>query len=379
MEEKYLEQYVISLRRDFHRLPELSMKEFETSKRVCRELEEMGIPYSMAGETGVIAEIRGAAPGPVVVLRGDMDALPIQEDTGLEYASRVPGVMHACGHDAHTAMLLGAAKLLSERKKSLSGTVRLAFEPGEEVGAGARPLIAAGVLEGADSVFAIHVAQNMPAGTVNVQAGPRMCGCGVLILTIKGKSGHGSSPDKGIDVIPAGAAMVSALQTVVSREFGPQDHVVVSVGTFHAGTAPNIIAGEAKLTGSLRYMDPALKDRIPAAVERIIRGTAAAFRVEVEVKCPMVLPPVVNDSACSAVAARAAQGLLEVREMPASTGSDDFAMYVERVPGVYAFLGTGGEYSAHHEKFTLDEGALASGSRLYARYALEYMAQYQKN
>lgn len=334
----------------------------------------MGISWRKVGETGIVAELAGGC-GPVVVLRADMDALPIQEETGLPFASENPGVMHACGHDAHTAMLLGAARILAEKRESLPGTVRLVFEPGEEVGAGARPMIDSGALEGAGSVFAIHVNQHLPVGTVRVEPGPAMSGCGVLLLTVKGRSGHASAPDEGVDTIPAAAAMVSALQTVVSREFSPRQHVVVSVGSFHAGSAPNIIAGEAKLTGSLRYMDPELKEPLKEAVERVLHGVAAAFRVELEMKCAMVLPPVMNDPDCCATAARAAQDLLELRKSPASTGSDDFALYTERVPGVYAFLGTGGDYPSHHEKFDLAEEALVVGSRLYANYAMQYLKE----
>ena len=373
MEEQMLRDYVVGLRRAFHQEPELGLKEFETSRRVQEELSARSIPFHMVGETGVVAEISGGRPGPTVLLRADMDALPIQEATGLPFASRVPGVMHACGHDAHTAMLLGAAALLWEERETLPGRVRLVFEPAEEFAGAGRALLEAGILDGVDTAFAVHVAPNLPCGAVSVQPGVRMSGCGFFSLTVRGKSGHGSAPHEGIDVIPAACAMVSALQTVVSREVSPRDFVVITVGTFHAGTAANILAGEAKLTGTIRYQNPALKEVLPAAVERVLRGTAEAFRVTLDLKCGMGLPPVVNDAACSAVAERAAAGLLEVAELPMGTGSDDFAYYTQRVPGVYAFLGTGGDHPIHHECFTLDEDALAPGSRLYTRYAEEFL------
>ncbi|WP_294516507.1 M20 family metallopeptidase [uncultured Pseudoflavonifractor sp.] len=373
MEEQMLRDYVVGLRRAFHQEPELGLKEFETSRRVQEELSARSIPFHMVGETGVVAEISGGRPGPTVLLRADMDALPIQEATGLPFASRVPGVMHACGHDAHTAMLLGAAALLWEEREALPGRVRLVFEPAEEFAGAGRALLEAGILDGVDTVFAVHVAPNLPCGAVSVQPGVRMSGCGFFSLTVRGKSGHGSAPHEGIDVIPAACAMVSALQTVVSREVSPRDFVVITVGTFHAGTAANILAGEAKLTGTIRYQNPALKEMLPAALERVLRGTAEAFRVTIDLKCGMGLSPVVNDAACSAVAERAAAGLLEAAELPMGTGSDDFSYYTQRVPGVYAFLGTGGDHPIHHECFTLDEDALAPGSRLYARYAEEYL------
>ena len=373
MEEQMLRDYVVGLRRAFHQEPELGLKEFETSRRVQEELSARSIPFHMVGETGVVAEISGGRPGPTVLLRADMDALPIQEATGLPFASRVPGVMHACGHDAHTAMLLGAAALLWEEREALPGRVRLVFEPAEEFAGAGRALLEAGILDGVDTAFAVHVAPNLPCGAVSVQPGVRMSGCGFFSLTVRGKSGHGSAPHEGIDVIPAACAMVSALQTVVSREVSPRDFVVITVGTFHAGTAANILAGEAKLTGTIRYQNPALKEMLPAALERVLRGTAEAFRVTIDLKCGMGLSPVVNDAACSAVAERAAAGLLEAAELPMGTGSDDFSYYTQRVPGVYAFLGTGGDHPIHHECFTLDEDALAPGSRLYAHYAEEYL------
>ena len=372
MEEQMLRDYVVGLRRAFHQEPELGLKEFETSRRVQEELSARSIPFHMVGETGVVAEISGGRPGPTVLLRADMDALPIQEATGLPFASRVPGVMHACGHDAHTAMLLGAAALLWEEREALPGRVRLVFEPAEEFAGAGRALLEAGILDGVDTAFAVHVAPNLPCGAVSVQPGVRMSGCGFFSLTVRGKSGHGSAPHEGIDVIPAACAMVSALQTVVSREVSPRDFVVITVGTFHAGTAANILAG-AKLTGTVRCQNPALREMLPAALERVLRGTAEAFRVTIDLKCGMGLSPVVNDAACSAVAERAAAGLLEAAELPMGTGSDDFSYYTQRVPGVYAFLGTGGDHPIHHECFTLDEDALAPGSRLYAHYAEEYL------
>ena len=377
MNDETLQAYVTELRRAFHRRPELGLKEFETSRRVKEELSLRSIPFRAVGETGVVAELAGNRPGPTVVLRADMDALPIQEETGLPYASQCPGVMHACGHDAHTAMLLGAAALLAEEGGNFPGAVRLVFEPAEEFAGAGRALLDAGVLEGADTVFALHVAPNLPKGSVNIQPGVRMCGCGFFSAAVHGAGGHGSAPHTGVDVIPAAAAMVSALQTVISREVPPGEHTVISVGTFHAGTAANIIADEAKLTGTIRYHNPELKDMLPQAVERILRGTAAAFRVELELRCGMGLPPVVNDSRCCAVAQRAAQGLLTCQNLPIGTGSDDFAFYTQQLPGVYAFLGTGGDRPIHHPGFTIDEAALASGARLYAKYALEYTGGYQ--
>lgn len=349
------------------------MKEIETSRRICEELERMNISYRRMGETGVIAEIVGCQPGKVVALRADTDALPVQEVTGLPYASRIPGVMHACGHDAHTAMLLGAAKLLIQNEDKLFGTVRLIFEPGEEVAGAGRMLIKSGVLDGVATAFAIHVSPELAVGQVSIESGVRMCGCGFFSATLRGKGGHGSAPDCGVDTIPAAAAVVSSLQTVVSREVSPREWAVISVGTMQAGTAANIIAAEATLTGTIRYREKRLKKLLPESVERIIRSTAGAYRVEADVRCGMGLPPVINDETCVHIARMAAQGSLKLTALPTSTGSDDFAFYTQQVPGVYAFLGTGGNAPIHSGEFVIGEAALPLGSNLYANYALEYL------
>lgn len=380
-----VQDYVVAQRRRFHMHPELGLKEYETSAHIRAELDAQGIPYRRYGETGIVAEIQGGRAGenaPCVLLRADMDALPVQEESGCPFASQVPNVMHACGHDGHTAMLMGAARLLWRSREELPGRVRLVFEPAEEFGGAGRDLIAAGILEGVDTVFAIHVMPDLEAGHISVQPGPRMAGVGGLNAKVHGVGGHAAMPHQSVDALLAAAQAVVSLQSFVSREVDANDAVVVSVTKFHAGTTGNVIPETVEFGGCVRYFDLNLGPKLRDSLTRIIQHTAAAYRATAEVEVSLLGDPCISDEACSAVARRAAEKVMGpqavVLKRPVLT-SDDFGEYLSRRPGVYAFLGVMNRekdacYPLHHPRFQMDEDVLGQGSAVYAQYAWEYCA-----
>ena len=235
--------YVIEMRRYFHQYPEKSLEEYETSKRIKEELDKMGIPYISVANTGVIATIEGKNPGKTVALRADMDALSVvEENDSIDYKSKIDGMMHACGHDGHTSMLLGAGKVLNDMKDEINGTVKLFFQPAEEVAQGAKAMIADGALEGVDGVFGIHLWTDLECGKISVEEGPRMAAADIFKIIVKGKGGHGSLPQQGVDAVVVSSAIIMNLQSIVSRETSPLDSVVVSIGALHSGTRFNVIA-----------------------------------------------------------------------------------------------------------------------------------------
>ena len=247
--EKYSD-YQVEMRRWFHNNAEVSEKEYETAKKIREELDKMGVEWEHCGlETSTLATIKGAKPGKTVLLRGDIDALSVTEETGLPFASKTKGVMHACGHDCHISMLLTAARILNDMKDELCGTVKLAWQSSEEVATGAKAMVEDGALDGVDACFAMHVWGNVPAGHISCDAGPRMGAARMFEIDVQGNSGHGAQPDLAVDAIVAGSAIVGSLQTIVSRKLAPAEPAVVTVGTFNAGERWNVIAGSAKLTG----------------------------------------------------------------------------------------------------------------------------------
>ena len=380
---KNVKDYVIDLRREFHMYPERSGEEFRTSQRVKEELDKLGIPYTTAGGTGVIGIIKGEKPGKTVALRADMDALEVYEKNDIPYKSKTDGLMHACGHDGHTAMLLGAAKVLSMIKNELKGSVKLFFQPAEETAQGALKMIDDGVMEGVDSVFAIHLWSGLPMGKISVEAGPRMAAVDVFDITVSGKGGHGSAPHEGVDALVAASDIVMALQTIVSRELSPLEPVVVTVGKLVAGTRFNVLASEAKLEGTNRYFNPKIKDVLPQAIERMAKNVAAGYRAEAHLNYQFATSPVINDPECSALATRAVEkilgkdGLIEYEKV---MGGEDFAEFLKKAPGALALVGIGNEekkttYPHHHPNFNIDEDALEIGVALYVQYALDYLNQ----
>ena len=381
---KKYEQYIIDMRRHFHMNPEPSMQEYETSKRVQEELDKMGVEYVVCGNgIGVLATIKGAKPGKTVLLRADMDALTVNEENDLPYKSVKEGVMHACGHDAHTALLLGAAQILKDMKEELCGTVKLAFQPAEEIGKGALAMIAEGAMEGVDAVFGQHIWSGVESGKISIQPGPRMASAAQYEIKVQGKGGHGAMPAECIDAVTCSCAIVNSMQTVVSREFRPNDAVVVTVGTVNVGTRWNVIADNGSLTGTTRCYDKTVLKELPERMERIARGIGEAYRCDIEFTYEDLLGPTVNHPEMTAVAAEAAKkiyGEENLVHMDATTGGEDFSYFIEAAPnnmGAFAFPGIASvewdSCHAHHSpKFKVDESALLKGAALYCQVAADF-------
>ena len=369
--------YVIQMRREFHMNPEVSMQEYNTCRRIKEELEKMGVEYKGIAGTGVIATIKGTKPGKTVALRGDIDALAVVEETTHDYVSKVHGMMHACGHDTHGAMLLGAVKVLNEMKDEIEGTVKFFFQPGEEVGKGAAAMVAEGALEGVDGVMGIHISSDMPVGTINADPGPRMASADCFKVTITGKGGHGARPEQCIDAVVVGAATVMNLQSIVSRELSPFDPVVVTTGS---------IKSTAVLEGTVRYYKPEYKQVIADAIERIAKSTAEAYRATAEMEYSSLVKPTINDDACAELAQESAAKIVgkeNVVHTPAGTGGEDFSEFSSIVPGVMTRLGAGNvekgiTYPHHHGKFDVDEDSFVYGVAFYAQYAIDYLKKNPK-
>lgn len=378
------QDYLIEMRRWFHQHPETSQEEYETSKKIKEELTGMGVEWRPCGmETGVLATIKGAKPGKTVLLRADIDALPVKENTGLEFASLNEGKSHACGHDCHISTLLTAAKVLNDHKDELCGTVKLAFQPAEEVGLGAKAMIAEGALDGVDGAFGIHVWSDLPSGKVSLSAGPRMAAAEEFQVWVHGKQGHGSAPHQCIDAPYITSAMVVALQEAVSREMDPFDPVVVTVGKIDAGERWNVVGGEGYFEGTIRYYSKKVDEIIDPIVERICKGVASAYRATVDCKFNKILGPTINDPAMTEVcqeATRKALGDDALVDFGAVTGGEDFSFYADKVPAAFAFVGVGNEacgavWPQHSDKFRVDEDAIINSVALYVSVAMEHNAQ----
>jgi len=372
---------LIALRRKLHEHPELAFEEHETAKAVAGFLEKLGIPFRKAvGKTGIVALIDGGKPGPTVGIRADMDALPINEQTGLPFASKVPGKMHACGHDVHTVIALGVAATLAGMKSELRGRVKLIFQPAEETLSGAQAMIADGALEDPkmDVVLGYHNWPAVEAGKVGYNTEAVMSSADAFDITLKGREGHGAHPHMGIDALAAGAYLVAQLQTIVSREVKPLSPAVLTVGEFHAGTARNIIAGAAQLKGIVRTMEAAVSAQIEAAMRRMLEGIKASMRVEYTLDWKRVAPALRNHKPTLERvlrAAREALGAENVVELPeASMGSEDFAWFAERVPAAHLRIGSkiaGLDTAIHRANYDCNEAAIPLGVRVMTRAVLE--------
>lgn len=361
------------LRRALHMHPELSGEERETSLRVADALEGLGLTVRRGvGGHGLVADVPGRGDGPMVALRADMDALPVTEKTGLPFASVRPGVMHACGHDGHTAMLVGAAALLVAEPPP--GPVRLLFQPAEEVGTGASAMIRDGALDGVAMIFGGHVDRRWAPGAVVVGEGPVNASTDSFDLVIRGRGGHGARPHEAIDALLAGCAVVQALQSVVSRELDPSAPAVLSVGRFQAGCAPNVVAERATLSGTLRALAPAVRAQLKEALVRVATGVASAHRAEVDMTWHHATPAVINTPGAAALAREAAVEVCgQATPLPAPVlGGDDFAWYLEQVPGCYVRYGArreGADFPVHSGAFDLDERCLGVGAAWLAAVA----------
>jgi amidohydrolase len=373
---------VVERRRDFHRHPELAYQEVRTSGIVREWCAGLGLEMKTGvGETGVIATLRGAKPGRTVALRADMDALPVREANECDYASVRPGLMHACGHDAHTAMLLGVASVLGALRERLAGEVRFLFQPAEEGAGGAVPLIEAGALDGVELVLGQHMGPEHATGTVAVSRGPAMAAADFFTLKVIGRGGHGAYPHLTVDPVPIAAQLVLALQTIVARAVDPLAPAVVSVGTIRGGFRDNVIAPEVELAGTVRTFDAALRREMPAHVERIARGVTAAHGARYELAYNLQYPPVVNHEPAARLVERAGREVLGdggVKVVPPSMGGEDFAFYLERVPGCFYWLGCRAPdrreaANLHSPTFDLDENALAHGVHVMARAAMRFL------
>ncbi|MFE4710708.1 amidohydrolase [Paenibacillus sp. NPDC056722] len=370
-----ISEQLIEIRRHLHRHPELSHEEVETTKYITSLLEEAGIRIIDYGlKTGVIAEVGGLQGGPVVALRADIDALPIQEETGLPYASVYPGKMHACGHDYHTASLLGAAFLLKEQEQELKGTVRFLFQPAEEKAKGALQIIDSGALEGVSAVFGVHNKPELPVGTIGIKGGPLMAAADGFRITVTGAGAHAAVPESGIDPIVAAAQIVTALQTVVSRNVSPLNSAVISVTKLHSGNAWNIIPETAVLGGTIRTFTEEVRSKVLKRFVEVTEGIAAALETKATVEWIGGPPPTINDDSLAQLANETAAALgLNAVTPELSPAGEDFAFYQRVVPGLFAFVGTSGTREWHHPDFNLDERALPLTAGFFTDVARRYL------
>lgn len=373
--------YVINLRREFHSNPEVSFKEYETSNRVKEELDKMGVEYISVAGTGVVATIKGNKPGKTVALRGDMDALTVKELNNMDFKSHNDGIMHACGHDGHTSMLLGAAKVLNELRDEIKGTVKLFFQPAEETAQGAHAMIKDGVMEGIDSIFGIHLWADIDTGKVSVEEGPRMAAADWFSINVKGKGGHGSAPQQCVDAVVVSSAIVMNLQSIVSREIHPNEPLVLTVGMLNSGSRFNVVAENGYMEGTTRSFNPKLRKNLPQMMERVIKSTAETYRAEASLDFKFITAPVINDSKCSKIAEQAVEKILGkdgITKFEKITGGEDISHFMELAPGALAFVGCRNEkkgafYPHHSGCFNIDEDALEIGTNLYAQYAIDFL------
>jgi amidohydrolase len=374
-------ELVIRTRRDLHRIPEVGYTEEKTSAYVADYLTREGLEVQTGiAQYGVVGLLKTGQPGPTLMVRADIDALPLQEETGLEFASTHDGVMHACGHDAHVAMGLAAATVLNKIKDELTGTVKFIFQPAEEGPGGAEPMIKAGVMENPKVDYAIgcHVWPEIPEGTIGVRSGPFLAAMDRYDLKIIGKGGHGAMPHLCIDALEVGTQVVNALQRISSRHMSPLDPVVVTVGSFHAGTAFNIIPGEAVLSGTTRTFDLDVWNSWPERLEKVIRGVCESMGAEYEFKFSKGYPPTINDGEMSDLVRRCAAEVVgsdKVVEPAKTMGGEDMSFFLQQAKGCFFVLGTGGEgrSGVHTPTFTFNEDILPLGVETHCRYALELL------
>lgn len=376
-----LREQLVAWRRHLHQHPELSFEEYETANYIEAELNKMsGLTVTRPTKTSVLAVLKGGKAGRTVLLRADTDALPITEENTFEFKSQNDGVMHACGHDGHTAILLGTAKLLSEHPEDVTGEIRMIFQHAEEFGpGGAEELVMdTPLMEGVDVVTGLHLNSQLPAGVVAVKAGAFMASPDMLELTIKGKGGHGAHPEETVDPIAVGAQVVTNLQHVVSRHVGAQDALVVTIAKFQAGTTHNVIPDTAELMGTVRTFDPELRQKAPKLIERVIKGVCEAHGATYELKYEFGYRPLINtdwvadelrDIALEQVGAERFQ------VSKPTMGGEDFSAYLEKAPGAYFNVGSGSDsadskWPHHHPRFTIDEDALETGVHMLHEAAL---------
>ena len=381
-EAKKISDWIVKIRRELHRQPELMYEEIKTSALVRRELDKLEIPYkSPIAKTGVLATI-GSGNSPCVALRADMDALPIHEETDIPFRSEINGKMHACGHDCHTAMLLGAAKILKERESNIKGTIKLLFQPAEEGGAGGKLMREEGALDSpkVERIFGLHVWPLLPTGTVGSREGTFLAATSFLEMTVEGEGGHAAMPHLTIDPVVASAQIITNLQTIISRKLDPLDSGVISISTIHGGEASNVIPPEVKLQGTIRSLTKEGLKKLQTQVRKVSENIAQAHSCKATVKYPgNDYPPTVNDGEAWDFAKGVASEMLgeaNTVDLEPVMGGEDFAYYTEKVKGCFVALGMRNEkidaiYNVHHPLFKMDEEALHIGTALHTSFALQ--------
>lgn len=372
---------MVADRRHLHAHPEVSLHEVDTAAFIRSRLDELGVSCEAVGQTGVLGTVKGPRSGPTIMLRADIDALPLHDGCGAPWANTASEVNHACGHDGHVAALLAAAQVLSQRREELHGTIKFAFQQAEEIGAGARIFEASGALDGLDQVFGLHLSSKLPVGTVSCTPGPQWASVDQFSIDVTGQGGHVSTPQDGRDALVAGASIVTALQQIVARELSPLDEVVVGIGRFESGENYNIIASSAHIEGTVRAFDEEVRARVLASIERIATAVAQAHRTTAEVTTKAFADVLSNDPDAARFAARIAAQIPGVGQVdtdtPKGAMGDDFAVFLHHAPGVYALVGSGGEprfnHPHHSYAFAINEAALPISAQLHASYALRWL------
>lgn len=377
-----LAEQIIQWRRDFHKHPELSFQEKRTREVIASFLRDCGLEVrEQRAGYGVIGELRGAKPGPTIAFRADMDALPIQEETGLSFSSQVPGVMHACGHDAHMAVLMGAVRILSGMRDKMKGNVRFIFQPAEELSpGGAQGMIKEGALDGVAAIFGIHIWSEFPVGTFHTVSGPIMAAADEFKIVINGKGGHGALPHQTIDSILVASHLMMAAQHIVSRQLNPLESGVISFGFIHAGEAYNVIAHKATLGGTIRSFTEETRNLLTERLRHTATSIAQLYGADIHLEVERGYPPVVNHEQETLLAldiAKQVFGEEKINIMQPMMAAEDFSYYLEQVPGAFCFVGAGEidkpKYPHHHPRFTIDERALPLATEWFCRMAKAYL------
>ncbi len=377
-------QHVVELRRYFHMHPEIAREEFNTADKIEQELKALGLTCRRVGETGVYSEIKGNLEGKkTIALRADIDALPIQETHECEYKSQTANRMHACGHDSHTASLLGAAKILCMNRDNFGGTVRLCFQQGEEIGYGARLFVDGGFLDGADRTFGVHAASNLPSGKIALVPGANNASVDWFRINVKGAPAHVSTPQLGSDAAFIASQIVVSIQSIITRTISPMENVLIGIGKITAGDAYNIVAKSAELEGTVRVFDAGIRKEVKEKMQKLCTAIAESFGGSVSFEWKDFTSPLVNDRASTAEAQKTAVRIFGeenvIKERTPALGGDDFAEFIIKVPGVYAYFGTGNSArpettASHHDSvFDIDEDSMLTSTAIYALYAMDFL------
>lgn len=385
---KEVEGYLIEMRRHFHMYPELSWQEYKTSEKIQEELKKMEIDYEVVLGTGVIGTIGKDSAGPVIGIRADIDALPIVEETGLDFSSQNEGVMHACGHDSHAAMVLATAKVLKDMEDQLNCQVKLIFQPAEEhiEDSGGSYMADLEELRDLDSIVALHIWSNLDSGLISVNSGPRLASADSFEIEVLGQGGHGAMPHGSVDPILIAGVLINNLQSLASREYDPMDTFVLSICSINGGSSVNIIPEKVSLKGTTRSFNPKVRDSLEEKMERIISNTVATFRGDYKFKYNYGTSATINNDFASKVAERAvvkALGKEYLVDFPPTMGGEDFAEFLKKTPGCIGFLGGRNEannqsYDHHNPKFDIDESAMKNGVAFFIHYVLEMQEELRK-